>query len=451
MARVTLQTVADRIGVSRTTVSNAYNRPDQLGDELRNQILQAASELGYRGPDAAGRMLRTGRMGSIGLLFREDLQFVFTDPDTMLFMQGVAETSALAGTALTLLPVPPGADINDTAVPNAAVDGYLVFSVPENHPALDIVLRRQAPVVVVDEPDLGESTSFVGIDDRAGARLAAAHLVELGHKRVGVLFGQLSHPARSGATSWERVDGSPVRIARERLGGYRDGFSTGGNDADTLVLWEAPGNDPDAGRHAALELLAAHPELTALLCYTDQLAIGAAQAGERAGRAVPDDLSIVGFDDVPRAATWDPPLTTVRQPMIDKGRTAAELLMQQIGNGERRRIELPIELVVRSSTAPPLHRRSDPTEPEALHEGAHDSLQFETRTKLEAEMGFKVVVDFDLCESNAVCMDVAPEVFEVRDDDFLYILNEEPDESLRDKVVSAVERCPKQAISIEER
>ena len=132
--RVTLQTIADHLGVSRTTVSNAYNRPDQLGDELRDSILAAAAQLGYRGPDAVARMLRTGRVGAIGLLFTEDLRFVFTDPDTTRFMQGVAETSALAGTGLTLLPVPDGLDVGDSAVPSAAVDGYLVFSVVEGHP-----------------------------------------------------------------------------------------------------------------------------------------------------------------------------------------------------------------------------------------------------------------------------------------------------------------------------
>lgn len=353
MARVTLQTVADRIGVSRTTVSNAYNRPDQLTDELRNRILEAAAELGYRGPDAAARMLRTGKMGSIGLLFREDLQFVFTDPDTMLFMQGVAETSALAGTALTLLPVPLGVDIADTAVPTAPVDGYLVFSVPDDHPALDVVLRRQKPVVVVDEPDFGDATSYIGIDDRGGAALAATHLLELGHERIGVLFGRLSLEARSGPVSTETVEAGSVRIARDRLRGYQDAVRDRLGDSGDLICWEAAGNDTDSGRHAALEMLHAHPELTGLLCYTDQLAIGAAQAASRRRIDVPEQLSIVGFDDVPRAAVWDPPLTTVRQPLVHKGRRAAELLLNQIGDGSKRRIELPIELVIRASTARP--------------------------------------------------------------------------------------------------
>jgi len=351
-ARVTLQTIADHLGISRTTVSNAYNRPNQLGEVLRNRILAAASELGYRGPDAAGRMLRTGRMGAIGLLFTEDLRFVFTDPDTTQFLQGVAESSALAGTGLTLLPVPLGVDVKDTAVPNAAVDGYLVFSVPEGHPALETMLRRAEPVVVVDEPDLGDQTSFVGIDDRAGATMAARHLLDLGHRKLGVLLGRLA-PGASGPIEQSRHHRLEVRVARQRLAGYEDAVAESGGDPQELVVWEAGANNPDAGREAALALLDVHPETTGLLCFSDQLAIGATQAGERVGRVIPDDLSIVGFDDIPRAATWDPPLTTIRQPLVDKGRLAAELLIRQIDDGERRRIELPIELVVRGSTAPP--------------------------------------------------------------------------------------------------
>lgn len=353
--RVTLQTVADRVGVSRTTVSNAYNRPDQLGHELKDRILRAAKELGYRGPDAAGRMLRTGRMGAIGLLFTEDLRFVFTDPDTTQFMRGVAETSALAGTGLTLLPVPIGVDVLDTAVPYTAVDGYLVFSVPGDHPVLETVLRRGKPVVVVDEPDLGRATSFVGIDDRAGARMAAEHLLSLGHRKIGVLLGRLSLDGDPGPRNRAYVRETSVRIAHDRMQGYEDAFLDYDVDPEQIVVWEAGGNDPDAGRQAALEMLGSHPELTSLLCFTDQLAIGASQAGERLGRHMPDQLSIVGFDDVPRAASWDPPLTTVRQPLVDKGRMAAELLMQTVADGGTRRIELPIELVVRASTTRPHH------------------------------------------------------------------------------------------------
>lgn len=352
--RVTLQTVADEVGVSRATVSNAYNRPDQLSPALRARILEVATRLGYGGPDAAARMLRTGRMRSIGLLFTEDLRYVFNDPDTMLFMQGVAETSALAGSGLTLLPVPPGMDVADTAVRSVATDGHLVFSVDDRHPAVHALVAAGRPMVTIDEPDLGDRTSFVGIDDRRGAELACAHLLELGHRRLGVLLGRLrSGAGTAGPVDAEQEAAITIRIARQRISGYRDAFLAAGLDPGELVLWAAGGNDPDSARTATAAVLAAHPDISGLLCFSDQLAIGASQAAQRLGRHVPDDLSIVGFDDVPRAATWDPPLTTIRQPLVDKGRAAADLLLELIAGHPPRRIELPIELVVRASSGPP--------------------------------------------------------------------------------------------------
>ena len=352
-SRVTLQTIADEVGVSRATVSNAYNRPDQLSPALRERILETASRLDYHGPDAAARMLRTGRTRSIGLLFTEDLRYVFTDPDTMLFMRGVAETSALAGSGVTLLPIPPGMDLADSAVGSVAADGHLIFSVDRRHPAVDALVGAGRPIVTIDEPDLGDRTSFVGIDDVAGAELAAGHLLALGHRRIGVLLGRLNADVRCGPADAARESASSIRVARSRIAGYRAAVAAAGLDPGELVLWESGGNDPDSGRRAADEMLRTHPELTGLLCFSDQLAIGASQAAARAGRRVPDDLSLIGFDDIPRASTWDPPLTTIRQPLLDKGRVAADLLLELIDHRPARHIELPIELVVRDSTAPP--------------------------------------------------------------------------------------------------
>jgi DNA-binding LacI/PurR family transcriptional regulator len=351
--RATLQTIADDVGVSRATVSNAYNRPDQLSAGLRQRILDAADRLGYRGPDAAARMLRTGQMGAIGLLFTEDLRYVFNDPDTMLFMRGVAETSALAGSGLTLLPVPPGMDAAASAVGSVAADGHLVFSVADDHPALSMLVAAGRPLVIVDEPDLGDRTSFVYIDDHAGAALAADHLIQLGHRRLGVMLGRLGSEVVSGRVSAARETETTVRVARRRIAGYRSAMVAAGLDPATLILWEAGGNDPDSARTATMALLEAHPEITGLLCFSDQIAIGASQAAVRSGRRVPADLSVVGFDDVPRAGLWDPALTTVRQPLLDKGRVAADLLLELIDGRPARRIELPIELVVRESSAPP--------------------------------------------------------------------------------------------------
>ena len=351
--RVTLQTLADHVGVSRTTVSNAYNRPDQLTPALRERILATAERLGYGGPDARARMLRTGTTRTIGLLFTEDLRYVFSDPNTTLFMRGVAETSALAGTGLTLLPVPAGMSVDDTAVGATPTDGYLVFSVAASHPAVHAVLRHDVPLVVVDEPDLGPTTSFVGIDDRRGGRLAADHLLALGPREIAIVVHRLGPEARQRPLTPAQLDRAGLRIVRERVGGFFDGLTAAGLDPTAVTVWEAGDNDPDVGRDATTQLLRARPTTTALFCTTDQLAIGATQAASTLGRRVPTDLSVVGVDDIPRAASWTPSLTTVRQPLVEKGRVAAELLLGQVRTGTPRRVDLPIELVVRQSTAPP--------------------------------------------------------------------------------------------------
>jgi DNA-binding LacI/PurR family transcriptional regulator len=349
--RVTLLTIAQELGVSRTTVSNAYSRPDQLTVELRDKILATAERLGYTGPNAAARGLRTGRVGTIGLVFTDDLGFVFSDPNTALFMRGVAESTSEARVGLTLLPVHKSGPISESAVLSAPVDAYVIFSIADDHPVMNEVLRRGVPVAIVDEPDLGDRTSFVGIDDRSGARLAAEHIVALGHRKLGVLVHRVDdRPQLVRMTEADVMTGT-IRIARERLAGYLEGIA-GSSDAEITSIWQTGDLVPDAGQVATHEMLAAHPEITAILSMTDQLAIGACQALEHMGRSVPGDVSIVGYDDIPRAALWDPPLTTIRQPLVTKGRLAADMLLRQLNSGEIERTQLPIELVVRGSTAP---------------------------------------------------------------------------------------------------
>ncbi|MEM8705648.1 MAG: LacI family DNA-binding transcriptional regulator [Actinomycetota bacterium] len=352
---MTLQTLADELGVSRTTVSNAYNRPEQLSDELRDRILATATRLGYAGPSAAARVLRTGRHHAIGVVFTNDLRFVFSDPDTTTFLQGVAEACADAGTGVVLLPSPVGVPVDQTALPHAAVDGFLVFSAAEAHPAVQAVIARDEPTLTVDEPDLGDGSAFLGIDDRGAATILSDHLHTLGHQRIGLVTLPMTVERTDphGERTVDQARTSPVRVVRERVLGVLDA----GTDP---IVWEATANDPDAGREAALELLRRHPELTAVIAFSDQIAIGVTQAAARMGIDVPGDLSVVGFDDIPRASTWDVPLTTIRQPLVEKGRIAASELLGMIDGGHApSRHVLPIELVVRRSSGPAPAQASD--------------------------------------------------------------------------------------------
>jgi DNA-binding LacI/PurR family transcriptional regulator len=341
--RVTLQTIADALGVSRTTVSNAYNRPDQLAPELRRKVLEIAKELGYAGPDPAARRLRSGRRGAIGLMFSERLSYAFTDPGAVGFLQGLTEATEAKGYELLLLPGMRGEEQEVVAVRDAVVGAFCLYCMPDSHPAVGAAMARRLPVVIVDEPRSAGSF-FVGIDDHDGARMAAAHVKALGHEHVAIITDRLVDDHYEGLADVDRIARSNCKVARDRVAGYAAGLDT----TAPIPVYDAMANFLEPGARAARELLALDPRPTALLCSTDVLAFGAMRAARELGLDVPGDVSITGFDDVPEAAIAD--LTTVRQPLIEKGREAGRLLMEQ--NTERE-VVLPLELVTRGSTAPP--------------------------------------------------------------------------------------------------
>jgi DNA-binding LacI/PurR family transcriptional regulator len=340
--RVRLRDVAEHAGVSVGSASQAFGRPELVSEQVRERVLAAAKALGYSGPDPAARRLRTGRTGVIGLIFAERLGYQFTDPAAPAFLRGVARGMQRAPLGLLLIPDSRYRDQAALTVREAAVDGFIVYSAPRNDPRVETALARRLPVVTVDQPR-EPTTPFVGIDDRAAARSAADHLRELGHKRVGVL---------SFVRALDPEEKLVLDISVERLKGYEEGL--GGAWDESLVRICRP-NAARPARGAALELLGERSPPTAILAMSDVLAIGALQAAAELRVSVPDELSLVGFDDSPAASLATPPLTTVAQPHEEKGRLATKWLLEAIGNGEvgqERRAILPTELVVRESTAP---------------------------------------------------------------------------------------------------
>ncbi|MGK5556806.1 LacI family DNA-binding transcriptional regulator [Actinomadura kijaniata] len=357
---VTLRDVAREAGVSHTTVSNAYHRPDRLSAAVRERVLRVARELGYSGPDPLAAGLATRRVGALGLLFTEDLAYAFTDPAAALLLQGMASTSGLAEVCLTLIPAPPDPSLRPErghgtvaeAVRRAVVDGLLAYSLSDGHPALAAARERGLPTVLVDEPEPDGDEPFVGVDDRGGARRAAAHLVELGHRRFAVLADRLSADGGAGPAGPARLRSATFAVARQRLAGYTDALPAGCR----APVVECAGNSAELGRAAAARLLdvPAGRRPTAILAMTDRLAHGAVAAARDLGLSVPGEVSVAGFDDLPSAAEGDPPLTTVRQPLVEKGRLAARLLLDLLaGEAVPPRTVLPTELVVRASTGPP--------------------------------------------------------------------------------------------------
>src|ERR1700712_2107982 len=180
--RLTLVTVARDLGISPATVSNAYNRPDQLSPALRARILARAAELGFPGPDPMARGLRRGRVGAVGVLVDEGLSYAFSDPTAVLFLDGLARELEADGLGLLLHAAhAAGGDLD--RIRDAAVDAWVVQSLPERHPAVAAAQSRGRPLVVLDQPRL-PGVPVVGIDDQAGGAAAARHLLGLGHRRL---------------------------------------------------------------------------------------------------------------------------------------------------------------------------------------------------------------------------------------------------------------------------
>lgn len=338
LGKVTLQSVADRVGVSRMTVSNAFSRPDQLSAELRARILDAAADLGYVGPDPAARALARGRVGSVGLLLNGDLSEAFEDQVSAEFVASVADELARRGLALTVLTPPQG----DTFVParDVAIDGALVYTCEPRSAGVEWLSRRALPVVAVDQ-DLGDTVPGVRVDDRDGARQGARHLVDLGHREIGILA--LGLPGPDGT-----LHDSDSYPSRQRMAGWREVLAEAGIDpVVTLAPYEPRGTAQDVARR----LLESSP-VTAVLCFSDVFAQAVVLAAEALGRTVPDDLSVVGYDDAPFATTTRPPLTTVRQDVSAKGHLAAGMLADALAGRPGESQLLPATLVVRESTGP---------------------------------------------------------------------------------------------------
>jgi DNA-binding LacI/PurR family transcriptional regulator len=360
MTRVTLQTIADHVGVSRMTVSNAFSRPDQLSDGLRQKILEAARELGYAGPDPAARALARGTTGAVGVLLTASLQYAFTDDVAVRFLGAITAELAPTGLALTLI----SADARGDVVParDTPLDGAVVYACNPDTTATDWLFKRGLPLVTVDQRPVPHVPS-VNVDDRDGGRQAARHVVELGHRRVGIVaFGD----GPEGLAPTPTADVVAGRyIARERLAGYLDVL---GAEKIRAVVHTQRRNDEDDARRAGVTLLTLEPARerpTAILCQSDVLALGVLHAADELGLRVPEDLSVVGFDDSPLARRVRPMLTTVRQDVEAKGKAATDALLETLGSvqargrGRAKRIVLPTQLVVRDSTGPAPAARPD--------------------------------------------------------------------------------------------
>lgn len=324
-----IKQVALAAGVSVGTVSNVLNRPGRVSEANRARVLAAIEELGFVRNSSASQ-LRAGRSRVLGLLVLDIGNPFFTD-----VARGVEQVAAERGMSVLLCNTDGSAERENRHLQfleEQRVDGLLVTPVTADLSNLARLRSRGTPVVLVDEPG-GRRHCSVAVDDRAGGEFAGAHLRETGRRRVVYVTGPES-----------------VRQCVDRGIGLRDGYGRGRRSAPRAVAVDALNGE--AGFRAVPEVLAQDPD--AVFCANDVVALGVLRGLLEAGVRVPEDVAVVGYDDIEFARTAAVPLTTVRQPALELGRSAARLLLDECAGGsahEHRSVLFEPELVVRRSTA----------------------------------------------------------------------------------------------------
>jgi LacI family transcriptional regulator len=335
--RPTSADVAREAGVSRTTVSFVLNRRTEarISPATRKRVLDAAHAIGYH-HDAPPRRAPAGRTRMIGLVLRQSAEQVSSDALLAEVMRGVSDAARDAGHHVLLEPLPPTEGSAYGALVRAGHTEGLIVSGPrwDDAELLQLVEDGYPIVVQGTVPDL--PVPSVDVDNRAGSRRAVGHLVDLGHRAIACITNApLAYTA-----------------AAERLAGYRDALDSAGVASDDALVAEGE-FDASSGHRAMNELLARGRPFTAAFVASDVVALGALASLREHGLSIPEDVSVVGFDDVPLAAHFDPPLTTIRVPAHDLGFTAGRALLERLGRrAVTARTLLPTELIVRSSTAP---------------------------------------------------------------------------------------------------
>jgi LacI family transcriptional regulator len=331
---VSVKDVAAAAGVSLGTVSNVLNRPDQVSERTRSKVEAAMAALGFVRNESA-RQLRAGRSRTVAYIMLDAANPFFND-----VARGIEGAAEMADLSLFSCNSDNRADrelVYLDRLEQQRVQGILITPVDPNSPMLDELPRRGTPVVIVDRTRLGNTHCSVAVDDVLGGDLAATHLLELGHTRIAFVGG----PDSIG------------QVRDRRLGALR-AFERTGLDSSHLTVIESEALTVAEGRSAGQRLagLPSSTRPTAAMCANDLLALGLLQQCVTLGLRVPQDLAIVGYDDIDFASAAAVPLTSVRQPRLQLGRAAAELLLDEAANPdhEHRQVLFTPELVVRAST-----------------------------------------------------------------------------------------------------
>lgn len=344
---IRLADIAKAAGVSHGTASNVFSRPEIVRAEVRDRVKAVAEAMGYAGPDPKGRLLRAGKVNAIGVASTEPLSYFFDDPFARVMMAGISEACDAVGAGIALVSAQ-----NDEKlawnIQSALVDGFILFCIEGGPRLVELTRERRLPFVALAIGFDDDTTSMIGIDNVAGARLAARHLGDLGHRRFAVLSLPFVDDS-TGLVAPERLGTALYTATRDRLAGYFEELSRFGVDTAKVPVYET-GND-EATTRAGLETIFATDEPpTAILAMSDRMAMVAVDWLTGRGLNVPGDVSVIGFDGVPDGLLCSPQLTTIAQPIAEIGRRAARMILNF--DGAVRHEMLDVQLVVRASTGP---------------------------------------------------------------------------------------------------
>lgn len=332
----TLEEVAQLAGVSRATVSRVVNGSPRVSPDVRIDVQAAIERLGYV-PNRAARSLVTRRSDSIAVVITEPAGRLFSDPFFPRLLRGISSELAARDRQLILLMPDSPADEGRTGdyLTAGHVDGALLVSLHADDPLPARLGAAGIPIVLVGRPPKGTKASFVDVDNRQGAQTAVAHLIAGGRRVVATIAGP-----------------QDMAVGLDRLAGYREALVDAGIAPDPAL--ETTGDfTQESGSAAMKRLLAARPDIDAVFAASDLMAAGALSVLAAAGRRVPADVAVVGFDDSPVAMTTTPQLTSVRQPIEAMGHEVARLLVDAVEASDLvpRRVILATELVRRASSA----------------------------------------------------------------------------------------------------
>ncbi len=339
--------VAREAGVSKTAVSFAFNSPDRLAPETASRIRDVADSLGYR-PHPVARMLTQRQTHTLGVLTPQALSVIFSNPFFGAFSEGVALAAEQEGYALHFISPLHGSLAR--AMGRATVDGVVAIGLSADHPEVEQIRAAGLPLVMVDSSAMPDQP-FVEIDDEGGARAAADHLLQLGHRDFLVVGVE---PPSPGA----RLE--PEGVMARRMRGYMLALAAKDIELPPHAFVVGPASI-EGGIASMRRATEDGLRPTAVLVMSDAMAIGVLRAAREMGLRVPEDLSVVGFDDIDLSQHTNPPLTTVHQPIRQKGESAVRLLLSVVERRDQRpeQIRLETRLIVRGSTGPAPRRRQE--------------------------------------------------------------------------------------------